>query len=255
MPMHIHCQGSSPPVRKAGPTRSQESGAWTGKGGKYNTGSKGGKGGSNNGKGIRIFIETNREIIAAARSVTKFAALLAQLCSDKRPLNGVNISTILHRSAKLRYRVDPLTLVYLAECFSGNDIILKAQAVGNALYGLQSLGDSKEVRGLLAALTPKVQQCSEVLGPVDLAMALCGLGQHFCAHELYQIILGCVCELSGMEIGQAASLIQSFHLSGCADQIPPGLSEQFRALRSDSAAQAPASKAEEIVQKVRLAYN
>ena len=90
---------------------------------------------------------------------------------------------------------------------------------------------------------------------MDLAMALCGLGQHFCAHELYQIILGCVCELSGMEIGQAASLIQSFHLSGCADQIPPGLSEQFRALRSDSAAQAPASKAEEIVQKVRLAYN
>ena len=35
---------------------------------------------------------------------------------------------------------------------------LKAQHVGNALYGLQSLGDSAELRGLVAALTPKVQQ-------------------------------------------------------------------------------------------------
>ena len=253
--MHIHCEGSSPPVRKAGPTRSQESGAWTGKGGKYNTGSKGGKGGSNNGKGIRIFIETNREIIAAARSVTKFAALLAQLCSDKRPLNGVNISTILHRSAKLRYRVDPLTLVYLAECFSGNDIILKAQEVGNALYGLQSLGDSKEVRGLLAALTPKVQQCSEVLTPAALAMALCGLGQHFFGHELYKYFQACVGELSGLKVDEAAALIQVYQLSGCADQIPLGLAEQFRTLRSDFAAQIPASKTEEAVQKVRFAHD
>ena len=292
--MHIHCEGSSPPVRKAGPTRSQESGAWTGKGGKYNTGSKGGKGGSNNGKGIRIFIETNREIIAASWRGTTFATLLAQLRSDKRPLNGVNISTILHRSAKLRHRVDPLTLVYLSECLSGNDIILKAQEVGNALYGLQSLGDSKEVRGLLAALTPKVQQCgevlsaqnvgnalyglqslgdsievrgllaaltpkvqqcSEVLTPAALAMALCGLGQHFFGHELYKYFQACVGELSGLKVDEAAALIQVYQLSGCADQIPLGLAEQFRTLRSDFAAQISASKTEEAVQKVRFAHD
>ena len=40
---------------------------------------------------------------------------------------------------------------------------LKAQNVGNALYGLQRLGDSEEARGLVAALTPKVAECSELL--------------------------------------------------------------------------------------------
>ena len=97
--------------------------AGTGKGGKYNTSGKGGgdegrrkgsfKGDTRagmGGKGMRMFIETNREIQAAAWSATEFAALLARICSEKRPLNGVNISTILHRSSKKRYRVDPLAL-------------------------------------------------------------------------------------------------------------------------------------------------
>ena len=132
---------------------------------------------------------------------------------------------------------------------------LNAQAVGNALYGLQSLGDSKEVRGLLAALTPKVQQCSEVLTPAALAMALCGLGQHFFGHELYKYLQACVGELSGLKVDEAAALIQVYQLSGCADQIPLGLAEQFRTLRSDFAAQIPASKTEEAVQKVRFAHD
>ena len=33
---------------------------------------------------------------------------------------------------------------------------LDAQSVGNALFGLKSLGDSEAVRGLVTALTPKV---------------------------------------------------------------------------------------------------
>ena len=37
----------------------------------------------------------------------------------------------------------------------------KAQLVGNALYGLKSLGDSAEVRGLVAVLTQKVAQSTE----------------------------------------------------------------------------------------------
>ena len=201
------------------------------------------------------FIKTNKEITEAARSAKEFSALLVRLRSEKRSLNGVNVGTILHRSSKLRYRVDPLTLAYLAECLSANEIALQAQNVGNALYGLQSLGDSKEVRGLLAALTPKVQQCSEVLTPAALAMALCGLGQHFFGHELYKYFQACVGELSGLKVDEAAALIQVYQLSGCADQIPLGLAEQFRTLRSDFAAQISASKTEEAVQKVRFAHD
>ena len=40
----------------------------------------------------------------------------------------------------------------------------------------------------------------------------------------------------------------------CAADIPPGLEEQFQALRRDSAPQPPASKTEEIVQKVPFAF-
>ena len=36
-----------------------------------------------------------------------------------------------------------------------------ARNLGSALTGLQTLGDSAEVRGMLAALTPKVEACRE----------------------------------------------------------------------------------------------
>ena len=49
---------------------------------------------------------------------------------------------------------------------------LSSQEVGNALYGLQRLGDSEEVRRLIAALTPKVQQCREDLKTHSVERAL-----------------------------------------------------------------------------------
>ena len=46
---------------------------------------------------------------------------------------------------------------------------LRAQGVGNALYGLRSLGDSKEVRQLVAALTEKVpRRAAAKLGRAEL---------------------------------------------------------------------------------------
>ena len=36
---------------------------------------------------------------------------------------------------------------------------LRSQEVGNALYGLQHLSDSRETRRLLVVLTPKVEEC------------------------------------------------------------------------------------------------
>ena len=49
---------------------------------------------------------------------------------------------------------------------------LDAQAVGNALYGLQRMGDSEQTRELVAALTPKVQQCRDELRESDVDQAL-----------------------------------------------------------------------------------
>ena len=48
---------------------------------------------------------------------------------------------------------------------------LSAQAVGNALYGMQGLSsDSVEVRALISALTPKVASCRESLDAQAVAM-------------------------------------------------------------------------------------
>ena len=44
--------------------------------------------------------------------------------------------------------------------------------VGNALYGLQRMGDSEQTRGLVAALTPKVRDCREALGAQEVGNAL-----------------------------------------------------------------------------------
>ena len=49
---------------------------------------------------------------------------------------------------------------------------LSSQAVSNALYGLQCMRDSTEVRQLIAALTPKVQQCREELDSQAVGTAL-----------------------------------------------------------------------------------
>ena len=45
---------------------------------------------------------------------------------------------------------------YLADCLRSQDIQLGNQGIGNSLYGLQSMGDTAEVRELVAALTPRV---------------------------------------------------------------------------------------------------
>ena len=53
---------------------------------------------------------------------------------------------------------------------------LDAQAVGNALYGMQGLSsDSVEVRALISALVPKVQSCAVSLDAQAVGNALYGL--------------------------------------------------------------------------------
>ena len=65
---------------------------------------------------------------------------------------------------------------------------LDAQAVGNALYGLQRMGDSEEVRQLLAALTPKVEQCREDLRKHDVDEAISRLSHFGDSDEVRELI-------------------------------------------------------------------
>ena len=65
---------------------------------------------------------------------------------------------------------------------------LDAQAVGNALYGLRRMSDSQEVRQLLTALTVKVQQSREELSVQAVAMSLYGLQCMGNSQELLQLL-------------------------------------------------------------------
>merc|ERR1719443_1504198 len=63
-----------------------------------------------------------------------------------------------------------------------------AQTVGNALYGLQSMGDSQEVRELVAALTVKVQECGEQLKAQEVGNALYGLQSMCDSQEVRELV-------------------------------------------------------------------
>ena len=65
---------------------------------------------------------------------------------------------------------------------------LKSQHVGNALYGLQRLGDSEEARQLLAVLTPKVEQCREDLRKHDVDEAISRLAYFGDSEEVRELI-------------------------------------------------------------------
>ena len=61
---------------------------------------------------------------------------------------------------------------------------LKAQEIGNALYGLQRMSDSNaEVRQLVAALAPKVQKCRNIDAQA-VGNALYGLQRMSDSHEV-----------------------------------------------------------------------
>ena len=66
---------------------------------------------------------------------------------------------------------------------------LGAQAVGNALYGLQCMGDSEQTRELVAALTPKVQQCRDELRKHRVDQALSQLSHFGDSDEVRDLLL------------------------------------------------------------------
>ena len=127
----------------------------------------------------RFYIETNKKIgeAAAAKDPKIFLNLLDNFCKSKIELNHVNVATILHKSAKLRLRLRDHVISFLAEIIRELDetFEMDTQEVGNALYGLQRMGDSEQTRELLAALTPKVRDCREALRAQEVGNALYGL--------------------------------------------------------------------------------
>merc|ERR1719335_292853 len=124
------------------------------------------------------FIRINKDVTDAAKDPHLLHAYVMKLCKENRELSMVNVVTILQRAGRNRMKLDPVVVKYLADVCAdlrgpGNG--LRPQAVGSSLYGLQRLGDTAEVRALVAALTPKVRDSQDPLDAQAVGNALYGL--------------------------------------------------------------------------------
>ena len=152
---------------------------------------KGGvKGAQRSGHAIGKGAQLNNQIIRAAEDKAQFLSLLHQLSNYRVKLDIVNVVTILHRGGKLRLSLQTHVVRFLgatlieAHCLNK----FKAREIGNALYGLQRLGDSEEARQLLAVLTPKVEQCREDLRKHDVDEAISRLAHFGDSEEVRELI-------------------------------------------------------------------
>jgi hypothetical protein len=123
------------------------------------------------------YLHTNQELVAASRAKNFFLAVVQSIVMQQRPLNLVNVSTILQKAGKLRIRLDDLTVSYLVRSLQQlpPDETMTGQHVGNSLYGLQGLLDSPAVRELLLELASAVRRCGELLSSQAVGNALYGL--------------------------------------------------------------------------------
>eukprot|EP01062_Namystynia_karyoxenos_P053422 TRINITY_DN43251_c0_g1_i1.p1 TRINITY_DN43251_c0_g1~~TRINITY_DN43251_c0_g1_i1.p1 ORF type:complete len:910 (+),score=179.78 TRINITY_DN43251_c0_g1_i1:128-2731(+) len=112
-----------------------------------------------------------------SESVNRVIATVAELARRcKQPLSERSIATALYglqgkedcASTRALLRVLG-TLIAASPCRA-----LSAQGVGNALYGMNTLGDSQEARGVYSALAPRVLRCAQPLQH-QLGVALYGL--------------------------------------------------------------------------------
>ena len=156
--------------------------------GSSHTNYSGGSGQGHSNEHQKLFAMQNREIMRAAEQ-GRLIPLLEEFCRTKRRLNGVNVATALHRSAKFRSGPLPhFILTYICNqimTFEGN---FEPRSLGSALYGLQHQEDCEATRQVLMALAPKIEMCPKPFDAQAVGNALYGL-QRFSDSESARAIL------------------------------------------------------------------
>ena len=86
-----------------------------------------------------MFFGVQREITTAGCEKRKLLDFLNGISHTDRPMDMVNIATILHRTGKARLHLPARITCYLTGKLQGLDHRekMKAMEVGNALYGLK----------------------------------------------------------------------------------------------------------------------
>merc|ERR1719313_1482448 len=105
-------------------------------------------------------------------------------------MNMTNICTLLHRAGKLRLQlpIEVAELIVARLAVLDYEPRLKAQEVGNVLYGFQSMMDSLDTREIIIGLIPRIQSCNELLLGQHVGNALYGLQGFTDSPEVRQLL-------------------------------------------------------------------
>ena len=79
-----------------------------------------GEGDEGYGFGKPDFLEVQERILDAAEDLTRFEALVELFCSQEVSLDVVNISTLLHRSGRMRVSLPPHVIAYVTDQLRNN---------------------------------------------------------------------------------------------------------------------------------------
>jgi hypothetical protein len=134
-----------------------------------------------------------QEIVDASRHQDTFIVFLQGLVQDGRPMNMTNICTLIHRSGKLRLQLPKSVAQYILAKLNelgenSPHTRMKAQEVGNVLYGLQSMAECLETREIIFNLLPRIRQCPECLQGQHVGNALYGLQNLTDTPEVRQLL-------------------------------------------------------------------
>ncbi|CAJ1373148.1 unnamed protein product [Effrenium voratum] len=112
-----------------------------------------------------------------ASSPAALRQLLDAVVRNRRPLNGVNLATILFKAAKMDATevYSPASLAYLAKQMRGQT--MDGRQLASSLYGLQGLGafPMAELEELVCSLAVQAERLEEELSGQAVSLALYGL--------------------------------------------------------------------------------
>ena len=158
-------------------------------------------------------------------------------------LSAVNIATLIHQVSKINkglknnpFRYLSHHLLTIASMVAGCPTDFNGQEIGNALYGLQNLGDSTAVQGVLAALALKIPPIRDFNGQA-IGNALYGLQNLRDSEDVRRVLaalahkIPAITDFNGQEIGNALYGLQNLRDSNEVQRVLDALAQKIPDIR------------------------
>lgn len=190
---------------------------------------------------------TNTEIIGIARDhPTKLKETVEYLIATDRPMNMINIATILYSAGKLRMSLPETVVSALCDKIKHlqHDEEFNAKSISNSLYGLQRFRGTEQVRKLLGILAPMVAKCDELFRAQHVGNSLYGLQRLGDSQEVRLLVAAlapkvanCDEDLNSQAVSNALYGLQSLQDSPEAKRMIAALATQVKRCTEELSAQ------------------